>query len=142
MTGFGTQFLYVPACTSGGNLTKLTYHHKQQHGMKWYVMVCNMSYWYIQVCTAIYQFHHGMYKYVNKKVKVTLLLGTQSSKGRLHLIWSDVWYILVCTGIYYYVPIYTCMYIDYHCISQTLNNQCFIIIEFQLSCTLHGRCVH
>ena len=142
MTGFGTQFLYVPACTSDGNRTKLTYHHKQQHGMKWYEICHTGTNKYVLVYTSLYLLHHGLYKYVNKKVKLTLLLGTQSSKGRLHLIWSDVWYILVCTGIYYYVPIYTCMYMDEHSISQTLNIQCFITLDYWMSCTVHGRCVH
>ena len=51
-------------------------------------------------------------------------------------------YILVCTGIYQYVLIFTSMYMDEHSISQTLNIQCFIIIDYWMSCTVHGRCVH
>ena len=44
--------------------------------MRWYEICHTGTYKYVLVYTSMNLFHHGMYKYVNKKVKVTLLLGT------------------------------------------------------------------
>ena len=98
------------------------------------MLVYTSMYWYILVCTwmNIVFLKHWIFSVYHFGLLDVMYCAWEMCALILKHCETVLLYeqISVCTGIYQYVLIYTSTYMDEHSISQTLNIQCCIIIEW------------